>query len=188
MKIILGSSSKFRKQAFSKIVENFETLSPDIDEQAIRDDDPRKMTIKIAHAKADAIAKLITEPAIVITADQVTVVNGEVREKPRSEEEARYFMRSYDDQPVEIISGVVAMNTETGARAEGNDTVRIKFKVIPDKVIDQLIEEGDVMLSSGGLKAEHEVMQEYIETKEGTDESLQGVPVDLTRRLIEEVK
>jgi septum formation protein len=188
MQVILGSGSKFRRAVFSKIVPDFEMMSPDIDEQAIRDEDPEILTRLIANAKADELLPDITEPSILITADQVVMVNDEMREKPRSEEECKAFLRSYSRQPIRVVNGVVVVNTQTGKRAEGNDTVKLTFQEIPEDVIDTLIEEGDVLHCSGGLKAEHPLLQDSIVSQIGSDESLQGVPVELIKRLMKEVQ
>jgi len=188
LKIILGSSSKFRQRVFAKITPTFESLSPDIDEKTIRDEDPKTLTRMIAHAKADALLPKIHEPAVLVTADQIVVVNGHVREKPRDEEECRAFLHSYNDQPVEVVNGIVATHTQTGMRAEGNDVVRIQFKHIPEAVIEQLILEGDVMHCAGGLRAEHPALQNSIASMDGTVESLRGVPLELTKRLIKQVE
>jgi len=163
-------------------------VSPEIDEKAIRNDDPKRLTIKIAHAKTDALLSHISEPAILVTIDQVVVVHGAIREKPIDEDECRTFLRSYDDTPVEVVNGTVVTNTATGKRAEGNNVVTLRFRPIPEKVIDQLIAEGDVLHCAGGLKAEHSALKRYLVSMEGTEESLQGVPIDLVKRLMEEVK
>lgn len=187
MKVILGSSSKFRKRIFSQIINEFESMSPDVDEKAVRDSDPKILTVKIATAKGDALVKKIPEPAILVTADQVVVVGGEIREKPSSEEEARNFLRTYADRSVEVVNGIVVTNTKTGKRVEGNDVVSISFKSIPEEVIEELLRNGDIMFCGGALQAESPLLAPYILSRAGTDESLQGVPVDLIRRLMAEV-
>ena len=82
MKIILGSPSRFRKKIFSQIVQDFSSMSTDIDEKAIRSDDPEQLTLLIANTKASALEKQIAEPAILVTADQVVVFDGQIREEP----------------------------------------------------------------------------------------------------------
>lgn len=55
MRVILGSSSPWRKEVLKILGYEFDCMSPDIDEKSIRDSDPHKLTLKIAHAKADAL-------------------------------------------------------------------------------------------------------------------------------------
>lgn len=113
MNIILGSSSRFRQEMLSQMGYQFSIVSPDIDEKAIRDADPHKLVMAIALAKAEAILSKIQEPVIVITADQVVTFKGEIREKPTSEKEARNFLSSYGESPIETINAVVVTNSKT---------------------------------------------------------------------------
>lgn len=53
--------------------DQFSTASPDIDEKAIRDPDPRKMCAKIARAKAEALVGRLDGPGLLITSDQVSI-------------------------------------------------------------------------------------------------------------------
>lgn len=81
---------------------------------AIRHPDPVKMTVMIARAKAAELLPKVTTPSILICSDQVIRCNGEVREKPEDEAEARRFLESYRTHPPECIDGVVVYNTLTG--------------------------------------------------------------------------
>lgn len=56
----------------------FSTVSPDIDEKAIRDPDPRKMCAMIARAKAEALTGRVDKPALLVTADQVSALTARV--------------------------------------------------------------------------------------------------------------
>ena len=64
MKIILGSSSRWRKQILEQAGYTFKVMSPDIDEKAIRHADSEQLALAIANAKADKLLEQITEPAI----------------------------------------------------------------------------------------------------------------------------
>ncbi|CAN0472897.1 unnamed protein product, partial [Discosporangium mesarthrocarpum] len=64
-------------------------MTPGIDEKSIRHDSPSEMCRQIASAKASALVGLVEKPALLITADQVCVFEGDVREKPSSVEEVR---------------------------------------------------------------------------------------------------
>ena len=112
MTLILGTSSQFRRKFFQENFTEFLTsdekieqfISPNIDEKAIRDSDSEKLCQKIATAKCDAILKEYQEKlpqnSIILTFDQVVVCNGELREKPVDESEARKFLKSYSEGKV----------------------------------------------------------------------------------------
>lgn len=187
MKIILGSSSKFRYQVMQDLGYDFEVISPDIDEKNIRDDDPKKLVLKIAYAKANAIAKKIKEPALIITADQVISFNKTIREKPVSKEEAYQFLSSYKEKPLEAINGVVVTNTKNGMQKSGIDIVRLQLYSIPTNIIDKLIDEGVIFHCAGALRFEDPLMKPFIQNIEGLEGSLMGLPKILTKKLITSV-
>ena len=109
MTLILGTSSQFRRKLFQENFSEFlskdekieQFVSPDIDEKAIRDSDSEKLCQKIAVAKCEAILKeyegKLPKDSIILTFDQVVVCDGELREKPVDESEARKFLESYSE-------------------------------------------------------------------------------------------
>jgi len=189
-KVILGSSSKWRKEVLEQILlempefknKKFETISPDIDEKAIRDQNPSQLTLKIARAKAKAVLEKIPKGCLLITSDQVIVCNGVIREKPETIEECKQFLRSYKDYAAEAITSVVVTNTSNGTILEGVDTAKQYFHPIPEEFMDELIQQGDVMYCCGGFTIEH--MEKYLKDREGETETMTGLPKSLTKKLL----
>src|SRR3989344_5619162 len=95
MKLILGSSSKYRKEVLGKAGYVFEVLSPDLDEKLIKVDDPYERPKILARAKADSLLSKVSEPALLITLDIVVVADGKLYEKPETHEHARQMLRQY---------------------------------------------------------------------------------------------
>lgn len=186
MKIILGSSSPSRKAVLTSMGFVFTVISPDIDEKAIRKEDPRELVEAIAQAKMDAVLALVQEDAIVITSDQVMVVDGKVREKPRSKEEAYEFLSTFSTKPQTATSCTVVCNTATGKRVSAIDEVTVTMDPVPDEYVKTFIESGEAMKYAGGLAAEHPSFLPYVHF-DGEMESLMGLPKEKTQKMIEEV-
>jgi len=191
MKIILGSSSRWRKQILEQAGFEFTCLAPDIDEKAIRNDDPKELALAIANAKADAvktrlIASQITEPALLITVDQVVVCNNKIYEKPISKEQAREYMQSYAHYPAQTVTAVVVTNTETGERVDGVDIATVYFHPIPEAQMERLIAEGDIFSCAGGFQIEHDdgKITQYVKHVEGAVDSVKGLPMRLLEKLL----
>lgn len=144
MKIILGSQSRGRKSVLEKMGISCEVMFADIDEKAIRHDDPAELTLMLARAKAATLLPRITEPVLLICSDQVVVFDGAIREKPANKEEAFAFLRSYSGRWAETITAVVVTNTASSRSAEGVDVARIWFRVIPEEIITRYIDTSDV--------------------------------------------
>ena len=114
MRVVLGSKSFTRKLLLGELGVPFECVPADIDEKAIRDPDPEVLVMKLANAKADALA---ARPAfapseggqntLLLTSDQVVVFEGQIREKPESADEAREFIRGYGRSPCRTVGAIV---------------------------------------------------------------------------------
>src|SRR3989339_1134219 len=178
MRLILGSASKWRKIILEKAGYTFEVMTADIDEKAIRSENYEELPLLIARAKADALLLKIVEPSILITSDQVVVCDGELWEKPKDEEEAKRFMKSYSEGKAgQTNTAVVVTNTENGKRAEGVDIAKAYFKEIPDKIIEEYIKDGDASQCSGGFTIDHPLLIPYLDRIEGDNDSIEGLPM-----------
>ena len=200
MTLILGTSSQFRRKFFQENFSDFlindknleQFISPDIDEKAIRDKDPEKLCQKIAVAKCDTILKdhqkKLPKDAIILTFDQVVVCNGELREKPTDESEARTFLKSYSEGSTAIaLSGVVAHNTENGQRACLLDKVTVRFTEIPGHVIDHLVEDGEIFKASGSFTIGDRELGKYVKYLDGTLDAIEGLPIAALKKSVESV-
>jgi len=183
MKLILGSSSKYRKELLEKAGYVFDVVIPELDEKAIKTADPHERPLLLARAKMDSILPKIDFPAVVIALDIVVVADGKLYEKPESLEEVRRMLDLYRNGLVpETICGIVVVNTETGERYEGVDHAKVYFKHYPDEFIEYLIEEGEMLGRAGSFSIQ--LMGEYIDRIEGTEDSIIGVPLHLLKDLL----
>jgi len=191
MKIILGSSSIGRQAILKTAGYDFEIIKPKIDEQAIRYNDPRELVVKLAHAKADAILEKLGEnidpDTIIITSDQVVVCNGEVLEKPKDGQEARYFISLYHQYPSKVVNGMVLTNSNN-KRVEGIDiSITLLKEPLPAELIDQIIAKGLIFNCAGGIQFEDPVIKPFIKYTNATEDKLRGLPLELFERLMKEL-
>jgi septum formation protein len=164
----------------------FTVIDPNIDEKAIRNDDPVKLVVALAIAKAQAILSKINEAAILITADQVVRCNNKILEKPENKNEAREFLRMHSQYPVETITAIVVTNnTLNKKQLSGVDIAKIWFYPIPENIIEQVANQEYVLNCAGGFSIDDPLLKEYIKKIEGTSESITGLPVELTKKLIQ---
>ncbi|XP_008388060.1 uncharacterized protein [Malus domestica] len=194
-KIILGSASIARRKILAEMGYEFTVMTADIDEKSIRTEKPEELVLVLAKAKADAIVSKLqsinnqekdAETTIVIAADTVVVYEGVIREKPSGKEEARQFLKDYSGGHAATVGSVHVTNLKTGFSKGEWDRVEIYFHKIPDEVIEKLIEEGIVLKVAGGLIIEHPLILPFVKEVVGTTDSVMGLPIDLTRRLLKE--
>lgn len=166
-----------------RAVPEFEVIAPNIDENVFPRTTAHAVTIKVAQAKADAIAATITGPAIIITADTVVQMNdGSIREKPSSEDEARSWLRSYRTLIPECVTAMVALRVGgRGGISKDDyalivDTAAIAFTPFSAKRIDEIIADGTAMGCSGAFTMEHPLFADHVLDVYGDPETIQGLP------------
>ncbi|EER18507.1 maf protein, putative [Perkinsus marinus ATCC 50983] len=192
--IILGSSSKWRRTVLEASgCRCVDIIAPEVDEKSIRGSSPLETTYKITKAKADAIMDEIGDSGwtgLLVCSDQVSLCDGECREKPVDAAEARRFIRSYTDDglPVTTVSTMVVVDIETGKRAYGNHQATVRFAPIPPSVVDRLVEPGHpIYTCSGGFSIDDPIMGQYCISVDGGVDAVMGMPLGLLEKLIVEV-
>ncbi|XP_009103516.1 7-methyl-GTP pyrophosphatase isoform X2 [Brassica rapa] len=195
-KLILGSQSMARKKILGEMGYDFTIVTADIDEKAIRRDNPQDLVVALAQAKADEIiSKLGGQsqfaqdplPTLLITADTVVVYKGVIREKPTSKEEARQFIKGYSGSHGGVVGSVIISNLKTGVQRAGWDKAEVYFREIPAKVIDDLIDDSITFKVAGGLTLEHPLISPFIDTVVGGVDTVMGLPKELTEKFITDV-
>src|SRR4051812_36808219 len=85
--LVLGSSSRYRRELLSRLQIPFEVAAPDVDETPRPEETPRELALRLALAKAHAVAARFPQ-AIVIGSDQVADLDGEPLGKPGTHDRA----------------------------------------------------------------------------------------------------
>lgn len=189
MKLILGSTSRSRREILQKLGYKFDIVEPEIDERMIRYENPKELVLKIAHAKADDVIKKISGDAIVITSDSVTIVNGEIREKAQDKKQAYQWIQELSDgAPQTQISSVVIVNTKTGKRFEGVEEANVIFNPIIGADIKEFVESGTVFNHAGAYAIQNPIFKRCIKSIQGELEVIMGLPKKLTDNLLNKIK
>ncbi|KAL4446279.1 hypothetical protein ABPG77_003086 [Micractinium sp. CCAP 211/92] len=169
---------------------SYEVAKADIDEKAIRHEDARHLVLRLAHAKAAAIADKLTAAegtplsGLLITCDQVVLHEGHILEKPEDEAHARQFIAGYARGPASTVGSVVLTDLATGRSWEGVDIAEIHFSPIPQESVDKLIAEGEVFWCAGGLMVEHPLVTPHVTRMVGALDSVMGLDKQLLLRLL----
>src|SRR5215471_4017168 len=105
MQIVLASESQFRRRALDILGLAYETCASQIDEKAIRDDNPSELTRKLAEAKAWKVASEHPD-AVVVSGDAVVSKNGRIYEKPASLDQAAQFLRELSGSEFQFVTAL----------------------------------------------------------------------------------
>lgn len=180
---VVGSSSFGRLSVLRDFLgSRFRLVSvpPDIDEKAIRDDSPERLTELISAAKLDAVLakaprEVLDSAQFVLTSDQVAVFEGEIREKPVDAAQNYAFLVDYRNRSIATVATTFLLHVPSGRRASAVHHTRTHFGDIPDAVIERLIARGSSLQSAGGFVVEDEDLSKCVRAVEGGIEGVRGV-------------
>ncbi|AUT46823.1 Maf-like protein [Achromobacter sp. AONIH1] len=150
-RLILASSSRYRKELLSRLRLPFIAISPDVDETPHPGETPEALALRLSVAKAQAVVS--AHPGcVVIGSDQVATVDGQPIGKPGDFERARVQLRALAGQTVEFHS---ALAVTDGVRTEKADIVtRCRFRPLSDQAIDAYLRAEEPYDTAGSAKAE----------------------------------
>lgn len=151
MRLILASSSRYRREMLSRLGLPFEAISPDIDETPLPGETPAQLSLRLSLLKAQAVC--IRHPgAVVIGSDQVATFDGEPIGKPGNFERAREQLQMLSGRTVEFHSALCVHN---GQRHELDDVVtQCQFRTLSEAEIDAYLHREQPFDTAGSAKAE----------------------------------
>ena len=177
-KIILASGSPRRKEIFEQIGIDFSVVISE-DEEVIQKSRPDEIVEELATKKACSVAADMEEGTIVIGADTMVALDGQVMGKPKNEQDAKDMIGKLQGKKHQVYTGVCAVIKEIGK--EGRI---IRFVQCTDVWVYPMIEEqidayvatGEPMDKAGayGIQGKFAV---HIEKVEGEYLNIVGFPI-----------
>lgn len=183
-KLILGSTSPYRRDLLTRLRVPFETHSPEVDETPHSGESPPEMACRLALAKAHAVAEKFPQ-AIVIGSDQVADLDGQPLGKPGNHERAVAQLRQMRGKTVIFQTAVAVVCAETGFEQVELAQVKVKFRQLTDPEIETYLRAETPYDCAGSAKSEGLgiALLESIENDDPT--ALVGLPLIRTCRLIQ---
>jgi len=176
MKLVLGSTSPFRKALLQRLHIDFECDSPNIDETPLENEAVEDMVVRLAIAKAQAISARHPD-SLIIGSDQSAVLNGEILSKPGNFENAFKQLSRASGQKITFQTGLCLLNTSTGNIQSSCVPYTVVFKELTPKMIESYLHKEEPYNCAGSFKSEGLGIALF-ERFEGSDpNSLIGLPL-----------
>ena len=134
--LILASTSVYRRELLTRLRIPFEVISPKVDETPLTGESTLDLAMRLAHAKAEAVAKQFPE-AWVIGSDQVADLCGAAIGKPGNFERALAQLQLMRGQTVTFHTALCLMrgNTQTTLSVP----TEVCFRKLPDAVLENYL-------------------------------------------------
>lgn len=176
IKIILASSSEYRKTLLERFNVPFTSISPDIDESPRSAESPTEQVKRLTIAKARKVSERQAE-ALIIGSDQLAVLNGSILGKPGCHSLAAQQLQVMKGQSVRFYTGVCVLNTVTANVQYDCIAVEVKFRDYSDELIERYLLAERPYHCAGSFKSEQLgiILVESIECPDPT--ALIGLPL-----------
>jgi len=176
VRLILASTSAYRRALLERLGVPFDCLAPGADEQRLPGEPPEMLALRLARLKAESVAA--RHPGcIVIGSDQVAVRGAEILGKPGTVERCTEQLRESSERDVAFLTAVHVIDGR-GARAECHlDRTQVRFRALEPAEIARYIAADAPLDCAGGFKAESLgiALFERIESEDPT--ALTGLPL-----------
>ncbi len=184
LKLILASSSPYRRALLARLKIPFEAISPDVDETPKPDETPQQMVERLSRAKARKIAATHRD-ALVIGSDQVAVYNGKIVGKPHDHDKAVAQLKDASGRTVVLYTGLVLHNAATGKEQCEVLPYRVTFRALTEEQIESYLRKEQPYSCAGSVKSEGLGIA-LLEKFEGDDpNTLIGLPLIRLVRMLE---
>jgi MAF protein len=183
-KLVLGSTSPFRKALLEKLQLDFTTDKPQIDESRKPDETPEQLVARLACEKAQAVA--VRQPdSLIIGSDQVAVNGDAILGKPGDHDTAMTQLRNASGKKVTFLTGLCLLNSSSGEKQVIVEPFHVHFRALNDEQIDNYLKAEQPYNCAGSFKSEAMGIALF-ERLEGDDpNSLIGLPLIQLIRMLE---
>jgi septum formation protein len=183
-KLILASTSIYRKQLLARLGMAFETARPDVDEAPLPKEAPKDTALRLAVAKARAVAASYPD-SLIIGSDQVASCEGRRLDKPGSHENAVLQLTWLSGRSADFDTGVSVLDTATNKFEARVVSCKVYFRPLTGGRIESYLQREQPYDVAGSAKAEGLgiTLIDRMETDDPT--SLIGLPLIALTDLLE---
>ena len=184
MKLILASSSPYRRELLERLKIPFEVIAPEVDETPRPGETPAALVERLSIEKARKIA--MQKPgSLVIGSDQVAVYNGKIVGKPHSHDRAVQQLREASGRTVVLYTGLALVHADTQRVQCEVIPYRVTFRKLTDAQIESYLHKEQPYSCAGSVKSEGLGIA-LLEKFEGDDpNTLIGLPLIRLVRMLE---
>lgn len=182
--LILGSTSRYRRELLERLRLPFTVQAPDVDETPLPQEAPAPLALRLALAKARAVAAAYPG-AVVIGSDQVADLDGEPLGKPGNHDRAVAQLKQMRGKTVIFQTAVAVVCQGSGFEEASLAQVRVRFRELSDEAIENYLQAEQPYDCAGSAKSEGLgiALLDAIDSDDPT--ALIGLPLIRTCRLLE---
>lgn len=187
--LVLASASPRRRALLEGLGCDVRVRPTGIPETAARGEPPERLVTRLAEEKARAGAATLGDdspPALVLGADTVVVLDGEVLGKPADLDDARRMLRRLSGRDHRVLSGVCLLRTDDRREAASVAATLVRFRAYDDATVEWYVGTGEPMDKAGayGIQGKGALLSRSIE---GSWSNVVGLPLEILPGLLDRI-
>ena len=174
--IVLASSSSYRRGLLDRFLDDYQTVSPNVDETDDGSELPEHFAARLAREKAEAVSSAYRD-ALIIGADQIAVLEGRVLGKPGDHSKAVEQLLAASGKSLQFLTAVCVLDPTGRTRHEHIDRTTVRFRQFDLRLAETYLRHDEPYDCAGSFKIEGAgfVLFESVHTDDPT--ALIGLPM-----------
>lgn len=153
MRLVLASTSPYRRELLARLGVPFDVAAPDVDETPLPGESPDETAQRLSLSKARAVAERFPD-ALIIGSDQVALLEGVQLGKPGTHEKAVAQLRAMRGKALEFHTALTLLNARTGSVQTANVPVRLVMRHYSDAQIEAYLHKDQPYNCCGSARSE----------------------------------
>lgn len=153
LRIVLGSTSPFRRELLSRLGIEFAVDKPEVDETRLENETALQLVTRLASAKARAVAERHPR-SLIIGSDQVACIDEWILGKPGNRENAIQQLSLAAGRRVTFYTGLCLLNSESGREQVICEPFHVHFRALDRARIERYLDAEEPYNCAGSFKSE----------------------------------
>lgn len=182
MSLVLASNSPRRQELLARLTSDFVVVPSRMDESG--SGTPAERAVATARAKARAVGR--TERGVIIGADTIVVVGGDVLKKPATRDQAKEMLRLLSGRSHSVLTGLCVWDTETDTERTHCEETLVTFRPLDEEEIEAYLD-ADEYHDKAGAYAIQGAAAKFVSGIQGDYANVMGLPLCRLTLLLREV-
>jgi len=174
--IVLASASQYRRGLLDRFLDEYQIVSPDIDERNVDELDPEALARHLARKKAETVS-MTARDALVIGADQLAILDDKVLGKPGDHQKAVEQLLAASGKSVTFLTAVCILDPVGRTRYEHVDKTTVHFRQFDRRLAETYLRHDQPYDCAGSFKIEGAGFVLFKSVKTDDPTALIGLPM-----------
>ena len=184
-RLVLASASPRRRRLLSDLGLSFEVVPSNIPEDKDKASDPVELAVGLSTDKARNVAARLND-GIVIGADTIVVLDGEIMGKPKDEAEAFSMISRLSGRQHQVLTGITLIDVEDHREYTDVEITHVTMRQVAEEEIRSYVSRRKPFDKAGGY-AVQETKDSFIAKVEGSYTNVVGLPMEKLREMLVKV-